>query len=222
MEIPDINKRIKTIIEIMVDGKELTFANSINVSQPRINRLFNVDSRNNKYPLPSLDIIQNIINKFIEINPEWLLTGKGPMLKETIDNACMPNNAIPLITEEVILKIKDSNFKIPNEDIQQQYVIPDFENVDFLTPIKGSSMYPKYSPGDLVACRILHNPKYIQWNKIYIIITKDQGILYKRLLPSELEDHYQLVSDNDEYPPFDIPIDEITNIALVIGAIRLE
>lgn len=160
--------------------------------------------------------------KCIDIDGNWLLTGKGPMLKETIDNACMPNNAIPLITEDVILKIKDSNFKIPNEDIKQQYVIPDFENVDFLTPIKGSSMYPKYSPGDLVACRILHNPKYIQWNKIYIIITKDQGVLYKRLLPSVLKDHYKLVSDNDEYPPFDIPIDEITNIALVIGAIRLE
>lgn len=166
--------------------------------------------------------IESIVENYPRYSAEWLLTGKGPMLKETIDNACMPNNAIPLITEDVILKIKDSNFKIPNEDIKQQYVIPDFENVDFLTPIKGSSMYPKYSPGDLVACRILHNPKYIQWNKIYIIITKDQGVLYKRLLPSVLKDHYKLVSDNDEYPPFDIPIDEITNIALVIGAIRLE
>jgi len=166
--------------------------------------------------------IESIVENYPRYSAEWLLTGKGPMLKETIDNACMPNNAIPLITEDVILKIKDSNFKIPNEDIKQQYVIPDFENVDFLTPIKGSSMYPKYSPGDLVACRILHNPKYIQWNKIYIIITKDQGVLYKRLLPSVLKDHYKLVSDNDEYPPFDIPIDEIINIALVIGAIRLE
>lgn len=166
--------------------------------------------------------IESIVENYPRYSAEWLLTGKGPMLKETIDNACMPNNAIPLITEDVVLKIKDSNFKIPNEDIKQQYVIPDFENVDFLTPIKGSSMYPKYSPGDLVACRILHNPKYIQWNKIYIIITKDQGVLYKRLLPSVLKDHYKLVSDNDEYPPFDIPIDEITNIALVIGAIRLE
>lgn len=81
-DIPIENKRVKEVINYYCDGNELLFSKEINVSQPRINRLFSVDSRNNKYPIVSFDIIQSIINKFINVSAEWLLTGKGSMLKQ--------------------------------------------------------------------------------------------------------------------------------------------
>lgn len=35
----------------------------------------------------------------------------------------------------------------------ERYVVPMFKGADFLIPVKGSSMYPKYSSGDIVACQ---------------------------------------------------------------------
>lgn len=83
-------------------------------------------------------------------------------------------------------------------------------------------MYPKYSSGDVVACRIIRESNFIQWNKTYVVATKEQGMLCKRLKPSDKESHILAVSDNQEYPPFDIPQAEITGIALIVGVIRLE
>lgn len=82
MDYPVENQRIKIIIDTFCDGNELLFSKEIGVSQPRINRLFNIDNRSGKYPLPSLEIIQSIINKFVNVSSEWLLSGRGKMLKD--------------------------------------------------------------------------------------------------------------------------------------------
>jgi len=62
----------------------------------------------------------------------------------------------------------------------------------------------------------------IQWNKVHVIATREQGILIKRVLPAEDEGKLRLVSDNKDYPPFDVPRSEICGLALVAGVIRLE
>lgn len=77
MLLPSDNQRIKDVIDFYCNGNELQFSKEINISQPRINRLFKVDPRSDKYPAPSYEIVQAIINKFVEINPRWLLTGDG-------------------------------------------------------------------------------------------------------------------------------------------------
>ena len=82
MSLPIENQRVKEVIIFTTKGNELQFSKEIGVSQPRINRLFTIDKRSGKYPLVSFEIIQAIINKFVNINSEWLLTGKGSMLKE--------------------------------------------------------------------------------------------------------------------------------------------
>lgn len=82
MSLPIENQRVKEVIIFTTKGNELQFSKEIGVSQPRINRLFTIDKRSGKYPLVSFEITQAIINKFVNINSEWLLTGKGSMLKE--------------------------------------------------------------------------------------------------------------------------------------------
>ncbi len=82
MSLPPENKRVKDIIKYVSNGNILAFSRDIGISQPRIARLFTLDKRNNKYPLVSFEIIQSIINKFIDIDAEWLLTGNGTMLKK--------------------------------------------------------------------------------------------------------------------------------------------
>lgn len=131
---------------------------------------------------------------------------------------------IPLVTATAAAGFGNGHFSIAEEDVKEYYVIPKFRfcKVDFMIEVSGLSMYPHFNPGDVIACTILTDRKFLQWNKCHVIATREQGILVKRLMPSEQDGFLTVVSDNKEYPPFDIPLDEITGIALVVGSVSLE
>ncbi len=105
-----------------------------------------------------------------------------------------------------------------------QYSVPDFfaVNAEFLIRVSGSSMYPKYSSGDILACRKVQEVTFIQWGKIYVIDSQ-QGMMVKRLFEIDGEPDLVLCkSDNENYPPFRLPKEEIRSLSIVVGAIRLE
>lgn len=171
------------------------------------------------------DKCEKIIYLYSDINLNWLVTGNGEMLKnQTTNKQVIKNdiNYIPLVSIEAVAGFGSTSWSIEAKDIQEKYLVPDFEGIDFMISVKGSSMYPKYNSGDVVGCRIIRESKFIQWNKTYVIATKEQGIMVKRLHPSDDDTSLKAISDNPEYPPFYIPKDEITGIALIIGVIRLE
>ena len=104
----------------------------------------------------------------------------------------------------------------------EHYIIPDFKGADFLIRVKGDSMQPTYYSGDLVACqKIPTNDIFFQWNKTYVLDT-NQGPIIKRVLPGKDDDHICIVSDNENYPPFELAKSYLHAIALVRGIIRLE
>lgn len=79
-ELPEINSRIKHLIDVYADGNVAEFVRQTGISSHQVlNRIFNIDSRSGKYPKPSNDIISRIQHSFPEINANWLLTGKGSM-----------------------------------------------------------------------------------------------------------------------------------------------
>ena len=167
------------------------------------------------------------LNYFGEISPEWLLLGKGEMLRNDLpvaQPAAKPGEGIPLIPIEAIAGIP------AGEDIGirfidcTRYVIPEFANlnVEYMVRVSGSSMYPKYSNGDVLACRRIQDVLFFQWGKIYVI-DSSQGPLVKRVFQDEDPDRILLVSDNKEhYPPFSIPKSDIRSLSIVVGVIRLE
>ena len=173
------------------------------------------------------------------INPSWLLTGQGNMLinDENTQNVKssreaipaidgMPNDIkpIPLVTERAAAGFGNECFAIQKSDVKDYYIIPKFRfcQVDFMIEVSGLSMYPRFKSGDVIACTILHDAKYIQWNRCHVIATREQGILVKRIMPSEQEGCFKIVSDNKDFPPFDLPTEEITGLALVVGCVSLE
>ena len=106
----------------------------------------------------------------------------------------------------------------------EQYCVPEFaaRGADFLIRVSGSSMYPKYSNGDLLACSLIRDILFFQWGKVYVI-DSSQGALVKRIFTSQKEGFITLSSDNkDNYPPFDFPTSDIRALAIVIGVIRIE
>jgi len=182
------------------------------------------------YSRNSIDY-DRIFSKCVGINLEWLLSGAEiievpeiKLSKEEKYKAIETYNpkAIPLVNIQAFAGIGSTSFSIEEKNIQSRYIVPDFDNVDFMIRVKGNSMAPKYNSGDVVACRILREHKFIQWNKTHVLSTKDQGMIVKRLKKCAETDRVTAVSDNKDYDPFDIPWAEIDGVALVIGVIRLE
>lgn len=131
------------------------------------------------------------------------------------------NEGIPLIPIEAMAGALTCEQTVLEYECER-YVVPAFKGADFLIPVKGSSMYPKYSSGDIVACqRVAMSDLFFQWNKVYVIDT-NQGALIKRIKPGSDKNHILIVSDNEKYDPFELPISAIHAVALVIGVIRLE
>lgn len=172
------------------------------------------------------ETIEKILHSYPDINPTWLLTGKGEMLlheqNQTPSLQLPKGKIIPLIPTDAAAGYGSETVAILEEDIMAQYVVPDFVNADFMIRVKGSSMYPKYNSGDVIACKKIHEKGLIQWGKVFLMHHREQGAIVKRLFPSDKEDYLKCVSDNIKYPPFDISKSEIDSIALVVGVIRLE
>jgi len=187
--------------------------------------------------------ISNIIEIYPQYNANWLVTGNGNKLIEKkgvrFKESPSPYNKksspskkrtasrilkIPLIEINTTKKLNDPGFLISEENIIDYFKIPKFRNkkVDFMIEIADDSMTPRYKTGDLVACSIIKNSKFIQWNKPHLVVTNEQGILIKRLKQSKSVDCMQVISDNANYEPFDIPLKEITSIALIVGGIFSE
>lgn len=167
-----------------------------------------------------------------DVNIEWLITGKGDMLKN--DNAgCqrqiepahhVPENiqeGIPLIPLSAMAGAFTGETSVMEYECER-YVIPAFKGADFLIQVKGDSMQPTYYSGDLVACqRVPLNDLFFQWNKTYVIDTA-QGPLIKRIRRGSDDEHILIVSDNTEYEPFELSKSQFHGVALVRGLVRLE
>ena len=69
-----INERIKSLVDHFSKGNNSDFANRIGINEANVrNYIANTE--------PKFNVLEKIANNF-EINFEWLLTGKGEMLKK--------------------------------------------------------------------------------------------------------------------------------------------
>ncbi|GIM56976.1 transcriptional regulator [Capnocytophaga canimorsus] len=170
--------------------------------------------------------VELLHTKCPELNPEWLLIGKEPMLKSEQNLPIASpsenqNEGIPLIPLDAMAGVGSGEVSVLELDCER-YVIPMFKGADYLIPVKGSSMIPKYNSGDVVACKKLSlQDIFFQWNKVYVLDT-EQGALIKRVCKGSDNEHITLVSDNEKYEPFELHKSQIYAIALVVGVVRLE
>lgn len=110
---PDINLRIGQLIDYKCNGNRTKFAETANIPQQSLNRLFNIDTRTKKYPTATTEILIAITEMFVDVNPEWLLAGRGEMFKKGTDLSEELNRIIELATR-LGMQIKE------NEILQQE------------------------------------------------------------------------------------------------------
>lgn len=171
------------------------------------------------------DKIAKILSIYSDINPDWLLTGQGSMLRET-----------HLITPSTNLDRRGAPYY--NVDFaggfdlifNDQSTLPAFY-IDF-TPynkegviwcnLTGHSMEPELSNGDIIAMKELTTPvAYLPAGEIYGIVT-DEYRTVKRIAKSPKEGYVRLIPTNHapEYSEQEIPISMIKRIYAVMGSIR--
>ncbi len=179
--------------------------------------------------------LSDILRAFPELNRNWLLFGEGEMLRTGAPAEASvsedtpppqlipapPGKGLPLIPLPAMAGFLKGAADIDPNEIEW-YFVPAFRDCQFLIRVKGESMSPRYLSGDIVACREVQDTgTFFQWGKTYVLDT-DQGVVIKRVRPSEKENHILCVSDNPEYDPFDVPIAGIYHLAIVRGLIREE
>lgn len=173
------------------------------------------------------------------INPEWLLTGDGNMMKSQNESNHPQDIRIlhkPKIAEKRIdqqsIKLYDvaaaANLKTifdnKDQNILGEISIPDIPRCDGAVYVQGDSMYPILKAGDIIAYKEIYDFRNVIFGEMYLIsfdLEGDDYLTVKYLNRSDRGDDYvKLVSYNTHHDPKDIPLSTINALALVKFSIR--
>jgi transcriptional regulator with XRE-family HTH domain len=77
--------------------------------------------------------------------------------------------------------------------------------------IQGDSMLPLES-GTVIICQYVEKLKEIKSDKTYIIVSKNEGLVYKRVRLDNKAKKLVLISDNDAYLPYEISFSDIDEV----------
>ncbi len=165
--------------------------------------------------------IANIFSEFPDINLKWLITGEGSMFEgiqniKPVEKQVNTNNMIPLISWDNVTAV------MSGENIEgTTYFVPMLQDADFLITMRGNTMIPHYYAGDLLACKCMDITSFFQWDRTYVINSK-QGVIVRKIQKGKDNDHLLLVAENSQYDVIEIEKPQLHSLALVTGFIRPE
>lgn len=183
--------------------------------------------------------LENILNLYTDLNPTWLLTGEGQMLKsdenflvnKSIDayplksDHSVNNQQIPLYNIEatagLVPLFADSEKNVPLDYI----TIPNLPKCDGAIYVTGDSMYPLLKSGDIVLYKTINDFKNeIFWGEMYLLSVEMSGeefVLVKYIQKSDTPNYVKLVSQNKHHQDKEVEIGKIRALALVKASIRI-
>ncbi|MBN2166009.1 MAG: LexA family transcriptional regulator [Marinilabiliaceae bacterium] len=106
-----------------------------------------------------------------------------------------------------------SRFTLPLPELSREKTYRAFQ-------IEGESMTPIPS-GSYIICEYLQNWNEIKEGKAYILITKQDGVVYKRLYQTD-HDYLLLKSDNPEFAPYNVPLSNVMEVWKALGYISFD
>ena len=203
----NFKERLMTFVKSQYNEGQKAFEERCGLSNGQINKMTNGTNTTT---------LGKIAEVCPQLNLRWLLYGNGEMIQKP----SMSQQRLPILPIEAFAGPGLPAYD--DERIGEYLTVSAFDNSDFLIRVKGDSMLPKFAGGDLVACKKITDVLFFQWGRVYVLYTNSQGVMIKRIQPSEREDCIKCVSDNEKYAPFDVPKSDIVSLALVNGSISLE
>jgi transcriptional regulator with XRE-family HTH domain len=101
-------------------------------------------------------------------------------------------------------------FSLPLTEITKERTYRAFQ-------INGNSMDP-VPTGSYIICEYLQDWNEIKDGKTYVVITRDEGVIYKRLYSNDKET-LLLKSDNPEYASYSVPLNTVAEVWKALGYI---
>lgn len=241
-EISSIYTRIKELVDYFCEGNNSKFAALVGSSEANIRNY--IAGRQ-----PKFDFISSIA-KNLEISYDWLLTGRGSMLKEEttppmgeqvamkdegekseiqilhhprVADKIIVQQTIPVYNIEAAANLK-TVFSNKDQNILGEITMPDIPRCDGAVYVRGDSMYPLLKSGDIVGYKEILDFSNVIFGEMYIIaydIEGDEYVCVKYVNHSEQTGYVKLVSYNTHHDPKDVPISRINAMALVKFSIRM-
>lgn len=196
------------------------------------------------------DILNKIVDNCLDLDPNWLLTGKGNMIismsySENLDgnpnfleepfepiqklktDKLIKNQSVPLYdakaSESLVALFKDDNTENPIDHI----TIPNLSKCDGAIYVSSDNMYPLLKAGDIIIYkRVANTIENVYWGEMYLVYLLnedgDEFVMVRRIQKSEKGDDFiQLVSENKNHQSKDFHIHSIKGLALIKASIRI-
>jgi phage repressor protein C with HTH and peptisase S24 domain len=219
---------------------------------------------------PGVNAIRGIVSTFKEINPYWLLTGEGKMIKniahtpeakkeinyvnkpfEAFTPSGKSTNVSPTLGKTVSPTVSPTEYSglpqvvtVDKKGEDNVVMVPVTARAGYLVgygdpefisdlptyhipklyggtfrafEVEGHSMVPTITQGDIVFAEWVENFNDMTDDRVYVVVTKSDGILVKRVL-NRVEQYGFLVCKSDavinrrHYPNINIPPQDILEI----------
>lgn len=227
-----VNERIKHVVEYFFKGNTSAMARSALVKQSTLR-----DIIGERQSTPSYDTIKGIIDcATINISPEWLITGKGSMLKSegesTIggpeEQASLPPSEsnsvnyklVPLLNLDAVGGMRSLNSEPgDNEYIDKLIPFTDAQDGDVALMVSGESMSPTCPSGSKILIREVPQwNEYFGYGNIFVLLLTDGRRVLKEVQKwqEDSKNYILCKSHNDKYPEEELPKSMIAGVWKVI------
>lgn len=169
--------------------------------------------------------LNNVLTAFPELNREWLLYGEGDMLSSTSSAQPQPSVKNERVVDDEAYKVplvpisalggslNDFNLAVKRDDCET--VISPIKDIDMAIKISGDSMEPEYPSDSQVFIKKVNERAFLEWGRVYVLNTCN-GIVIKRLMPTNDPNTVLCESINPKYPPFEVNLENVNGVYRVI------
>lgn len=210
-------------MEENVKDRLLLFLKNKRINNSEFGRMFDVSTAYVSSIRKSIspEMLDKLRSRFPELSIEWLLTGDGQMLNNTIQRKSDSDElyyTYLLPMSAVAGTLTEFEGSATLADCEK--IVSPIAGVDFAINIYGDSMMPEYPSGSMVLIKRMNIDTFIAWGEVFLLDTVN-GILLKELQPSEKDDEVVCVSHNPsgKYRPFNVPKKDIRSIFRVLACI---
>lgn len=176
---------------------------------------------------PSYEKVQIIIGSFPDLNPEWLLTGEGEMLRSNapkqennMDEETFPDDFTPLVpTSAFAGGAVAVNEPVMLEQCARLPITRQGQPWEMAISVNGDSMEPQIPNGAILLISKVRAKWAVPYGNLAVISTVD-GVYIKQIAPGDDKDHLIARSFNPRYPDMVIPADDIIDIYRVHAMFR--
>lgn len=217
-----MNPRNK-VIELIAEKENMTISQLAQTLGKPANSLY--DIQKGKIKGISEKLADLLLQKFPYYNKTWLMTGEGDMLSSTSSAQPQPSVKNERVTDDEAYKVplvpisalagslNDFSLSVKRDDCET--VVSPIKDIDMAIKISGDSMEPEYPSDSQVFVKKINERAFLEWGRVYVLNTCN-GIVIKRLMPTNDPNTVLCESINPKYPPFEVNLENVNGVYRVI------